>query len=195
MKRWWECFDKLQQEKEEAAESKHAPCQRAWPRCGDQSIDRGKNKVRRSGKNPSKKSSYRSPLNSRNIRQEGGVMQTHDRLFVVSCTLRAFRDIFQIDDHIKEQTWQRFLNLTPTVQTLSRTECGIITFTTTRRHIPVWHLEYNQRLFHGNYPALQDRQNRNVACAAERNIVLDNYCWRSCDQACDMLGHEKLIFQ
>ena len=90
MKGWWECFDKLQQEKEEAAESKHAPCQRAWPRCGDQSIDRGKNKVRRSGKNPGKKSSYRSPLNSRNIRQEGGVMQTHNRLFVVTCTLRAF---------------------------------------------------------------------------------------------------------
>ena len=103
MKRWWECFDKLQQEKEEAAESKHAPCQRAWPRCGDQSIDRGKNKVRRSGKNPGKKSSYRSPLNSRNIRKEGGVMQTPNCLFVVNCTLRAFRDIFQIDHRTKGQ--------------------------------------------------------------------------------------------
>ena len=110
MKRWWECFDKLQQEKEEAAESKHAPCQRAWPRCGDQSIDRGKNKVRRSGKNPGKKSSYRSPLNSRNIRQEGGAMQTHNRPFVVTCSLRAFRDIVQIDHSTKEQPlcqWER----------------------------------------------------------------------------------------
>ena len=59
-------------------ESKHAPCQQVWPRRGDQSIGVGKNKVARSGKNRGKKSSYRSPLNSRNIGQEGRILQTQD---------------------------------------------------------------------------------------------------------------------